>query len=170
MSIAEFLEWSEEQAAGRYELFDGDVVSMAPERVAHVRRKLELCIRLKNAVAEAGLQCETFTDGIGVATDERSVLIPDALVRCGEPLDGDLMIVPDPIIIVEVASPSTRAIDTSEKLTRYLRMPTLHHYLIAQPVRPTVIHHARGRDGWLTRLVGPGPLLLDPPGITLHLD
>ena len=32
MTVAEFLVWAEAQSEGRYELVDGEIVKMAPER------------------------------------------------------------------------------------------------------------------------------------------
>jgi Uma2 family endonuclease len=91
-------------------------------------------------------------------------------VHCGEALPDDTVIVPAPVIVVEVLSPSTATRDTGAKLADYFRLPSLRHYLIVRTDRPTVIHHRRG-DGELieTRIVTSGGIGLDPPGITLEL-
>jgi Uma2 family endonuclease len=80
------------------------------------------------------------------------------------------IIVPAPVIVVEVLSPSTATRDTGATLADYFLLATLRHYLIVRADRPTVIHHRRG-DGDLieTRIVTSGLLALDPPGITLDL-
>jgi Uma2 family endonuclease len=105
-------------------------------------------------------------DGGGV--DERTVYEPDTLVRCGTPLAADAIKLNDPVIIVDVLSPSTRARDAGAKLEDYFRLPSLRHYLIVKTKNRTVIHHARGADGIiLTRIVRDGPIVLEPPGITL---
>jgi Uma2 family endonuclease len=41
--------------------------------------------------------------------------------------------VPNPVIVVEVSSPSTRKIDASLKMTGYFSLPSVHHYLIIDP-------------------------------------
>jgi Uma2 family endonuclease len=81
------------------------------------------------------------------------------------------VIVPSPLIVVEVLSPRTSARDVGAKLADYLRVPSIRHYLIARTDRPTIIHHRRG-DGELieTRIITAGALRLDPPGITLDLN
>jgi hypothetical protein len=43
--------------------------------------------------------------------------------------------------VVEVLSPSTRYIEASAKLAGYFRLPSVQHYLIVDPDRPTVMHH-----------------------------
>jgi Uma2 family endonuclease len=74
--------------------------------------------------------------------------------------------VPNPIIVVEVASPSTRKIDASLKLNGYFSLPSVHHYLIVDPDGPPVLHHRRQGEGTiLTTIVHDGALTLAPPGI-----
>ena len=73
---------------------------------------------------------------------------------------------PAPVIIVEVASPSTKGVDAGVKLEGYFRLPSVVHYLIIDPDRRVIIHHKRQPDGSLgTHIVTAGPLRLDPPGI-----
>jgi Uma2 family endonuclease len=73
---------------------------------------------------------------------------------------------PNPVIVVEVASPSTRKIDASLKLNGYFSLPSAHHYLIIDPDGPPIIHHRRQGDGTiLTTIVQDGILTLAPPGI-----
>ena len=42
MTVDEFLAWAMAQPEGRFELVDGKVVTMAPERVAHARLKARI--------------------------------------------------------------------------------------------------------------------------------
>lgn len=52
--------------------------------------------------------------------------------------------VPNPLIVVEVLSPSTRQFDVSIKLAGHFRVPSLADYLIVDPSEPMIVHHARG--------------------------
>jgi Uma2 family endonuclease len=106
-----------------------------------------------------------------VRIDARTAYEPDALVHCGERLADDTVIVPAPVIVVEVLSPRTSSRDVGAKLADYFRVPSIRHYLIARTDRPTLIHHRRG-DGEVieTRIVTAGAVHLDPPGISLDLD
>ncbi len=95
---------------------------------------------------------------------------PDALVYCGPKLAPRATVVPNPVVLVEVLSPSTRRIDATVKLTDYFRLPSVMHYLIVNPEKPVVVHHARGEaDTILTRIVTEGSITLDPPGLSLVL-
>jgi Uma2 family endonuclease len=94
--------------------------------------------------------------------------IPDALVYWGGELPGDALEVPNPVILVEVASPSTRKFDDTVKLSGYFSLPSVHHYLIVDPEGPPVVHYRRHSDGTPERsLVREGALTLSPPGIGL---
>jgi Uma2 family endonuclease len=170
MNVDEYMEWALAQASGRYELLDGEVLTMPAERVAHAQLKLELAIRLREAVRAAGLECQVFGDGMAVRVDDRTAFEPDAMVRCGPPLDPDATLVADPVIVAELLSPSSRTADTSVKLRRYFGIPTVEHYLILNTSHPGALHHSRTANGIHTEIVRAGPLRLDPPGITLMLD
>ena len=49
-----------------------------------------------------------------------------------------------PVIVVEVLSANTAAIDHGRKLSGYFSPPSVEHYLILAPELRVVIHHKRG--------------------------
>lgn len=169
MTSDEFIAWAMEQPEGqRYELVAGEVVGMAPERSAHALTKAHFWRRLTEAVEAAGLPCDVYPDGMTVEIDVGNVYEPDAFVRCGARLPDHAVKLSDPVIVVEVLSPSTKAVDSGAKLVDYFRLPSVHHYLIVRTEDRAIIHHARSADGTiLTRIVREGPIRLDPPGILL---
>ena len=166
MSRQEFRRWVEARPHGRFERIDGLAVAMAPERVALVRVKARAWRALDDAVRASGLDCEVFADGATVEVDNND-FEPDAVLRCGPRLPGDTIAVPDPVIVVEVLSPGTRANDVTRKLVAYFRIPSVRHYLVFFADRPHVIHHRRrdDGDGVETRILAEGEIVLDPPGI-----
>ena len=171
MSADEFLAWAMEQPEGRFELASGEVVAMAPERAAHALAKAEAWRALRRAIRDAGLPCQAFPDGMAVRIDDGTVYEPDATVRCGPELDGDAVEFSDPVVVVEVLSPSTRARDAGAKLADYFRLPSVRHYLLLRTDTRSAIHHARAEDGVITTaIVSGGELRLDPPGIAIALE
>lgn len=164
LDVDAFLEWYKSRP-GRYELHEGAVYAMAPERVWHASTKLAVHLALVAAVKKAGCDCHVLPDGVAVHVSDVKWYEPDALVYCGpEAGPADLNIV-DPMIIVEVASPSTERLDETVKLAGYFSVPSVQHYLIVYSEGP-LVHHQRQGDGTiLTRLVSSGPIRLDPPGI-----
>ena len=165
-----FVEWSERQKH-RYELLDGTVVEMAAERLIHAQTKFAVANALARAIAEAGLSCEALVDGMAVLVDDETVFEPDALVRCGDPLPRDTLLITDPVVVVEVVSPSTQRIDALLKLTRYFHNPTIVHYMIVMPDQHSVCHHRRDVDGRIeTAIHSTGWLELEPPGMSVDID
>ena len=167
MSVDEFLAWAEGQE-GRWELYNGVPYLMAPERAKHGKVKFAVQTALVQGIRRAGLDCHMLPDGATVRVSERTAHEPDALVYCGPEVPGDALEVLNPVIVVEVSSPSTRKIDAGIKLAGYFRVPSLQHYLIVNPDGPPLIHHQRQADDTiLTRLVSEGLMRLDPPGIEI---
>ncbi len=172
MTADEFIAWAMEQPEGeRYELERGQIVGMAPERLAHARVKGAAFVALRDAIRAAGLPCEALPDGVSVEIDETTVYEPDALVRCGPELPPDTVRIKDPLILVEVLSPSTKALDAGAKLADYFSLASVRHYLILKTGARTVIHHERDRTGEIaTRILTGGALHLDPPGIIVQIE
>ncbi|MDP4025692.1 Uma2 family endonuclease [Methylobacterium sp. NEAU 140] len=167
MTVDEFLVWAEGRP-GRYELLDGEVIAMLPERARHALVKFAAQSALHAAIGRAALPCRMFPDGMTVRIDAAKAYEPDALVHCGPPVDPDAVEIPNPVILLEVLSPTTRAVDLGSKLVGYFGLPSVEHYLILDPVGRRVIHHRRGAGDLIeTRIVGDGTLALDPPGLTL---
>ena len=171
MKVPEFLVWAEAQAEGRYELVNGNIVMMAPERVRHNLMKLAVARTLEDAVKAAGLSCTVFTDGVAVVIDDHTSREPDASVQCGVEANLDSMIIEAPMIVVEVTSPSSDRADSGTKLVEYFSVPSIQHYLIVMPEKRAVVHHQRSADGEIvTRIAHDGELVLAPPGMSVAVS
>ncbi len=172
MTADEFIAWAMDRPEGeRYELVKGEIVGMAPERLAHARTKGAVYAALRDAIGAAGLPCEALPDGVSVEIDETTIYEPDALVRCGPELAPDTIRITDPLILVEVLSPSTRAMDAGAKLADYFSLASVRHYLIVRTESGTVIHHEKAGNGAIsTRILKEGELRLDPPGIAVPVE
>lgn len=166
MSVEEFLDWSEAQPKGRFELVHGEIIEMAAERVRHVVVKANIARALRDAVRSEMLGCRVLGDGALVVIDKHSSYEPDAVITCDKNIDLDALVVPNPVVVVEVLSPSTAQNDTTYKLENYLSLPSVAHVLIVDPDEKIVIHHAQ-TDGpeCLTRILRSGDVLhLQPVG------
>ncbi len=170
MTVDEFLAWAESHE-GRYELIEGEVFAMSPQRVAHAVVKLNAVNALRAAIAKSGAPCRALPDGLTVRISKTTAFEPDALVYCGAPLPADAIEVPAPIIVVEVISPGSQYIDTGLKLRGYFQVLSVMHYLVIDPERSLLIHYRRGEGDFLTtRIAADGEMRLDPPGLTLTLS
>jgi Uma2 family endonuclease len=169
MTVDEFLAWAEDQP-GRYELYDGIVYAMTPERVVHAEIKFAVQGALANAIRARGVPCHMLPDGMTVRVTDGTAYEPDALVYCGPKLPPSAIEVPNPVIVVEVLSRSTRYLDTGAKLPGYFAVASVRHYLVVDPDKPLIIHHARASDdAILTHIVTTGTITLDPPGLELNV-
>jgi len=158
LTADDFIAWGMARPEGeRWELAHGEAVAMAPERAAHGRAKLRIAEHVSAAVRTAGLPGAVFVDGMAVQVEATTVYEPDVLMRCGAPLPDNAIKLTNPVIEVEVVSPSSRTRDSGAKLADYFRIESLCHYLIVRTEDRAVIHHALGPDGHiLTRIIHDG--------------
>jgi Uma2 family endonuclease len=178
MTADEFLAWAEAlpKEAGKFELWDGEVIvkhgpvgQMNAERSQHWEVKGAAYRALHDAIKRAGLPCFAAL-GASVRFASDKLVEPDVLVYCGQKVPRDVLEVPNPLIAVEVLSPSTSQMDLGVKLQGYFTVPSLQHYLVIDPDRPLLIHHKRGSaDAIETRIVSASSLRLDPPGLDVDL-
>ena len=170
MTREDYRAWAAQQPSHRFERIEGVVVAMAPERAAHNRRKGSARDALRAAVRRAagatmrGLSPMAWTIEVGDSDYE-----PDAVMRCGgDRLPDDAIAIPDPLVIVEVLSPSTSGVDRGLKLRDYFRVPSLQHYLIVWPETQRIVRHSRAPGGDIpTEVFTSGDFMLEPPGVTL---
>ena len=170
LTVPEFLDWYRRQP-GRYELVGGEIVAMAPGRVRHNITKKRVAAAFDRAVERAGLPCTVLTDGIGVMIDDEHWREPDAAVQCGSVPDPDAIMLDQPLIVVEVISPSSELQDSTKKLAEYLAVPSIMHYLVIDLDARYIVHYQRRETGdVLTHVVRTGAIELNPPGMTVPFD
>ncbi len=125
MTLAEFLDW-DDGTDTRYELIDGEAVAMAPGMPAHAR----IVSNLVGAIGQ-GLRppCLTFTGGGVIRPDRQDhFYVPDLLVTC-MPIPRGSRHIPEPCLVIEVLSPTTRRQDRDVKLDGYRAIPTVAEIL-----------------------------------------
>ena len=167
MNVQEFLVWAEGRPE-RWELEDGELVSISPERLGHLEAKNESLRALERAIIKAKLPCRAVPDGAAVRIDDKTAFEPDAMVYCGPRLPPKTIIIPNPVIVVEVLSDSTARRDAHEKLVGYFRVASILHYLIVDPDKHYIVHHRRGAGDIIeTRIIHGGDIHLEPPGLTI---
>lgn len=169
LTVDEFLEWAVRQEKGRYELFEGRVVMQQPQTWRHAELRVHIYNLLVAAVERAGVPYFAAPDGMTVRISEDEAFEPDALVAAlPKPAELDLEI-PNPVLVVEVLSPSSVKRDLADKLAGYSKVPSIEHYLVLDPEEREVIWYRRTPGTGLQppTPVREGTLELDPPGITL---
>ena len=167
----EFHLWAEAQNRGRFERVRGEVVAMSPERWERALVKINVFKAIEKALAAAGSGCIAVPDGMTVEVDDDTDFEPDVAIHCGDPIPRESLSIPNPVVVVEVISPSSVRIDTQVKREMYFRVPSIQHYLIVRADRRKVTHYARGEDDQpvLVATLSEGRLVLSPPGITVEV-
>ena len=138
-----FYDWALAQPSGRYERIFGHVVRMPGEAYEH--------LSLKTAIFEAFRAASLSQDhvvlleGMGVAVDDHD-FEPDVVVHRGGPIPRKALVVPNPVLVVEVLSPSTECQDLTIKRDAYLRLPSIEDYLVFHADERRVLHWRRGHD------------------------
>lgn len=141
MDADAFLRWAEGRE-GRFELVDGQVVAMSGAERRHDRVVVNAIIAL--GVQLRGKPCQPGSADQAVKIGPRKVRRPDVLVDCG-PTPEDALYAHNPVLLVEVLSPSTRQSDLVRKLNEYQGLETLLYILLLEPALPSgVLYHRAG--------------------------
>ena len=144
VTAEEFLGWVLDQD-GRFELVDGSVVElMAGAKQGHN-------VAVSNIVMSLGPQakaggCRTTASDTAVQTGADGIRFPDVVVDCGPP-DPSAMAAANPTLVVEVSSPGTSQVDTTDKLDEYQRQGTIRLILFVEPDVVSVKLYRRNESG-----------------------
>jgi Uma2 family endonuclease len=171
MTVAEFLAW-DAPGPDRWQLVDGEPVAMAPASRTHGTLQGELGRLIGNHLTAPGNNCTLVTaPGIvpRVRTNE-NFRIPDLAVTCTR-YDTEEYDVSEPVLIVEILSPSNRA-ETWQNVWTFTTIPSLREILLlsSTAIRADVLR--RGSDGnWpaAATVIEEGDLTLDSIGLTVPL-
>lgn len=169
VSTEDFLSWLVGQE-GRFELVNGQIRMMTGATHRHSLVKDNVSFALTPAARARG--CSSTTSDSGVQTSSTSVRYPDVVVNCG-PQAPDAMTLGNPVILIEVSSPSTRGTDLAVKLFEYQRLDSVQIIIQIEPDVAEVAVHRRGPDGlWQLELHGTldSQIDLPPLGTSLRMQ
>jgi Uma2 family endonuclease len=165
-TVDEFDRWNSEQPE-RWEFIAGVPVMMAPASLPHTLIKGNIFAALGAKLA--GTPCRAIVDGAEVKSYKLSA-IPDVLVACGE-FDQRTSTIAEPVVLVEVLSPSSERDDTQRKWQGYCLIPSLRHYLVvAQDSRFVTVHSRTGPSSFAEEVYQDGVIELPAIGVSLSID
>ena len=126
LTLEEFDRWQTLQEV-RCELIDGRPMAMtgasfAGASFAHDIVVSNLIYLLTDRLRARRSECRVFTANIGLVTGPDTLRRPDVSVYC-PPFDTQATRSDRPVLVVEVASPSTRQIDRAMRLDEYRALP-----------------------------------------------
>jgi Uma2 family endonuclease len=146
ISVEDYL-GGEKTSTVKHEYIDGLVYAMSGTSKRHNRITLNFSQRFESHLE--GTDCESFAVDVKVRVSPTVYYYPDVVVTCEQSEDN--YNINEPILIVEVLSPSTERADRSEKLIAYTNMKSIHEYVIVWQDRVLVEIHRRIDDvNWQT--------------------
>ena len=171
MSVADFLNW-ESGDTERYELVDGEPRAMAPANRTHGMLQNELGSLIRNHLRASGSACDVVANP-GVVPhlmSDHNMRVPDSGVTCSE-YRTEQAALPDPVLLVEVLSPSNQA-KTWSNVWAYTSIPSVQEILVLRSDRIGAELLRRSPDGaWPTRPVAitSGELVLESIGFRVAI-
>ena len=162
MTYAEYLELASSWEV-KHEYEDGVAVAMTGGTLEHSRLASELGALIRNALNDKPCRVLSADARIRIESTNRA-LYPDLSVVCDEPQTAadDPDGLTNPVIIVEVLSPTTEANDRGAKFAHYRRLPSVREYvLVSQDVARVEVFRRDG-DRWSLYEHGPGDAIALP--------
>ena len=157
MTRDQFFDWAEAQG-GRYE-FDGfQPVAMTGGNLNHNQIAINILVALRGRLGGTG--CRPHGMDAGVATVDNTVRYPDGVVTCSS-VNGQSRLVPDPVVVFEVISPTSGHMDRIVKLREYAAVDSIRRYVIVESSSIGLTVHERQAAGqkWTVTSVMAGDLL-----------
>jgi Uma2 family endonuclease len=105
---------------------------MAGAGEGHVTVALNVAMTLRSHLA--GTPCRTFITDMKLRVEAANAFFyPDVMVTCSPQDATDPLVKREPVLLVEVLSPSTGACDRGDKFAANRRLAALREYLLVDP-------------------------------------
>ena len=146
----------EEESSVRHEFLGGEIYATAGGSPDHAALAGAVIGILRGQLPPG---CRAFTSDLRVRMAATGLsTYPDVAVVCGrtERSPDDPLAVTNPVLLVEVTSPSTEEYDRGEKLRHYKSLPSLREVLIVSHRSPDLTLHRRTDTGWTVTSAGAG--------------
>ncbi|MEZ6061869.1 MAG: Uma2 family endonuclease [Planctomycetaceae bacterium] len=152
LTIDEYIEL-EHTTGERHEYLDGEVREMVGGSGPHSLISTNLLVALHRQVSRRG--CQVHGSDLRISLPEaRGYTYADIVISDGAPqfvAPKDSLV--NPLVIVEVLSPTTEAHDRGDKFERYRSIDSFQEYLLVSQDRPRIERFVRQDDGnWLQKI------------------
>jgi Uma2 family endonuclease len=147
MTEAEYLEF-ERASELRHEYYNGEIFAMTGASEEHNSICMSAGFLLYGQLRNR--PCRVYQSDMKVKVEAAKLYTyPDLVVRCGEAqfVDDKFDTLLNPVVIIEVLSPSTERYDRGDKFGHYRKIPTLREYLLVSQNKPHIERYLRQDDG-----------------------
>ncbi len=162
---------AEKESDQRHEYYAGQVFAMAGASVAHQRIQANLARLVGTALR--GSPCEPLAGDARVRVDATGLYTyPDLAITCDAEVDSHIVdTLLNPIILVEILSPSTERYDTTTKFDHYAKIPSLREVWFVSQERRWVERNRRFGEGqWLREWHVAGTMEIEEPRMSISID
>ena len=154
------------------EFLNGEIFAMGGASARHALIVVNTSGELRNLLRDR--LCTVYATDLRVSvTYDGLYTYPDVIVVCGEPkfIDNAFDTLTNPVLIVEVLSPTTKNYDRGEKFEQYRKIEDLKEYLLVAQDRPHVEHYIKQPDGtWLLSEIESRDATVDLPSLDCSLS
>ncbi len=163
----------DQEGGERYEFFNGEVFNMSGAQPNHNIICVNIAREISTFLKKSG--CQTFSSDQRVKVKESSpYLYPDLSVACQPEFEkiNSLLTLINPILIIEVLSPSTAEYDKRAKFIQYQSIESLQYYILIDSEETAVLYYQKSESGWLPTFLSEADdkLLIDSMNIILTLE
>ena len=131
-----------------YQLFEGRIVAMNPPLRGHALLVGRLTRIIGNQLAPP---CEVAAEAGIVPVNRRHSWYKAHLIVTCTPGNYKDQFIADPVLVLEVLSPTTTATDFNRKLPDYQQIPSMRDILLISSMERRVRHWRREPDEWIER-------------------
>lgn len=145
-SLEQYLDM-EEGLDDRSEFHDGLILPMEAATPTHS----SLCAAIVGILRQFFFpRCAVYDSSLNLySASANKVFHPDVTVVCGQPSCPKPSCVDNPMVLVEVTSPTTKDYDNGTKREYYFQLPSLQHYLLVSQTEKRIGHYQRSGEAWL---------------------
>lgn len=133
----------------KHEFYNGEIFAMSGGTFNHAAIGVNVVTTFK--IKLRSKCCKPTNSDMRIETPNGLVTYPDAAVYCGTPeLTENQCALLNPVVIIEVLSPSTRRYDEGNKFTLYRSISSFQDYLLIDSEKVFVSHyHKTNVNEWL---------------------
>jgi len=141
----------ERQSETKHEYFDGEIFAMAGASRKHCKLSANLMRIIGNKLHQT--KCNVYSNDFRVKIKETGLYTyPDVIITCGKEILEDQVkdTLLNPLILIEILSPSTEKYDRGKKFAHYRQIESLQNYILISQEEPRIeIFQRQNNDQWL---------------------
>ena len=151
LSVQEYLAWEAENEI-KHEYIDGEVYAMSGGAGKHSSIMINITIAIGQQLGDS--LCALHSSEMRVKVNDSRYVYPDLSAVCGKSSyeDESEISLLNPVLVVEVTSPSSIEFDRVAKRDLYREVPSIQGYLVVDQHRVCAELYTRADVGWLLQV------------------